>query len=54
MIEVTDLTKLYGSTRAVSGLTFRVKPGQVTGFLGHNGAGKPANGLGRLRFNNDA
>ncbi|MEV4085577.1 ATP-binding cassette domain-containing protein [Nonomuraea fuscirosea] len=40
MIEVTDLTKLYGSTRAVSGLTFRVKPGQVTGFLGHNGAGK--------------
>ncbi|GAA3713658.1 ATP-binding cassette domain-containing protein [Nonomuraea antimicrobica] len=40
MIEVTELTKLYGSTRAVSGLTFAVKPGQVTGFLGHNGAGK--------------
>ncbi|RSN11795.1 export ABC transporter ATP-binding protein [Nonomuraea sp. WAC 01424] len=40
MIEVTELTKLYGSTRAVSGLTFDVKPGQVTGFLGHNGAGK--------------
>ncbi|MEU5866930.1 ATP-binding cassette domain-containing protein [Nonomuraea sp. NPDC047529] len=40
MIEVTDLTKLYGSTRAVSRLTFDVKPGQVTGFLGHNGAGK--------------
>ncbi|MDX3099304.1 ATP-binding cassette domain-containing protein [Nonomuraea angiospora] len=40
MIEVTELTKVYGSTRAVSGLTFDVKPGQVTGFLGHNGAGK--------------
>ncbi|MFC4015437.1 ATP-binding cassette domain-containing protein [Nonomuraea purpurea] len=40
MIEVTDLTKLYGSTRAVSGLTFDAKPGQVTGFLGQNGAGK--------------
>ncbi|MEV5897343.1 ATP-binding cassette domain-containing protein [Nonomuraea fuscirosea] len=40
MIEVTELTKLYGSTCAVSGLTFDVKPGQVTGFLGHNGAGK--------------
>jgi ABC-2 type transport system ATP-binding protein len=40
MIEVRELTKLYGSTRAVSGLTFCVKPGQVTGFLGHNGAGK--------------
>ncbi|MGW0194290.1 ABC transporter ATP-binding protein [Nonomuraea sp. NPDC003201] len=40
MIEVIDLTKVYGATRAVSGLTFDVKPGQVTGFLGHNGAGK--------------
>ncbi|MFI6920836.1 ABC transporter ATP-binding protein [Nonomuraea spiralis] len=40
MIEVINLTKVYGSTRAVSELTFDVKPGQVTGFLGHNGAGK--------------
>src|SRR5690606_25507804 len=40
MIEVTNLTKTYGSTRAVSDLSFHVKPGQVTGFLGHNGAGK--------------
>ncbi|MFI6318746.1 ATP-binding cassette domain-containing protein [Nonomuraea sp. NPDC050556] len=40
MIEVMDLTKMYGPSRAVSGLTFDVKPGQVTGFLGHNGAGK--------------
>ncbi|MGC5014138.1 ATP-binding cassette domain-containing protein [Streptosporangium sp. DT93] len=40
MIQVIDLTKTYGSTRAVSHLTFDVKPGQVTGFLGHNGAGK--------------
>ncbi|MFF5109239.1 ABC transporter ATP-binding protein [Streptosporangium sp. NPDC000509] len=40
MIEVMNLTKVYGSTRAISELTFDVKPGQVTGFLGHNGAGK--------------
>ncbi|GAA1644147.1 hypothetical protein GCM10009733_046550 [Nonomuraea maheshkhaliensis] len=40
MIEVRELTKRYGSTLAVSGLTFDVRPGQVTGFLGHNGAGK--------------
>lgn len=40
MIEVANLTKTYGSTRAVSDLSFHVKPGQVTGFLGHNGAGK--------------
>jgi ABC-2 type transport system ATP-binding protein len=40
MIEVTDVTKRYGSTVAVRDLTFTVKPGIVTGFLGPNGAGK--------------
>lgn len=40
MIEVCDLTKRYGSTTAVAGLTFTVRPGRVTGFLGPNGAGK--------------
>ncbi len=40
MIEVRDLTKVYGSTRAVDHLTFTVEPGRVTGFLGPNGAGK--------------
>ncbi|MGA5898833.1 ABC transporter ATP-binding protein [Streptomyces venetus] len=39
-IEVQDLTKEYGTARAVDGLTFRVLPGRVTGFLGPNGAGK--------------
>lgn len=40
MIEVQGLTKEYKSVRAVDDLTFRVKPGIVTGFLGPNGAGK--------------
>ena len=40
MIEVTDVTKRYGSTVAVHDLTFTVRPGIVTGFLGPNGAGK--------------
>ncbi|MCO5999354.1 ABC transporter ATP-binding protein [Actinoallomurus rhizosphaericola] len=40
MIEVSGLTKRYGSTTAVNGLTFSVRPGHVTGFLGPNGAGK--------------
>ena len=40
MIEVSDLTKHYGSATAVRDLTFTVKPGIVTGFLGPNGAGK--------------
>ena len=40
MIEVRDLKKYYGSTRAVDGVSFDVPPGQVLGFLGPNGAGK--------------
>ncbi|WP_329298450.1 ATP-binding cassette domain-containing protein [Streptomyces sp. NBC_00659] len=39
-IDVRDLTKEYGSKRAVDHLTFSVLPGRVTGFLGPNGAGK--------------
>ncbi|MCM2392138.1 ABC transporter ATP-binding protein [Streptomyces albipurpureus] len=39
-IDVVNLTKEYGQTRAVDGLTFSVLPGRVTGFLGPNGAGK--------------
>lgn len=40
MIELRSLTKTYGSTRAVDGLTVTIEPGVVTGFLGPNGAGK--------------
>ncbi|WP_433273206.1 ABC transporter ATP-binding protein [Actinosynnema sp. CS-041913] len=40
MIEVRELTKRYGTARAVDGLSFDVKPGYVAGFLGPNGAGK--------------
>ena len=40
MIELTDVTKRYGSTVAVDHLSFEVRPGEVTGFLGPNGAGK--------------
>ena len=39
-IEVTGLRKRFGSTVAVDDLTFRVEPGQITGFVGPNGAGK--------------
>ncbi|GGX03771.1 ABC transporter ATP-binding protein [Streptomyces malachitofuscus] len=39
-IDVQELTKEYGTRRAVDHLTFRVLPGRVTGFLGPNGAGK--------------
>ena len=40
MIELTDVTKRYGTTVAVDHLSFDVRPGEVTGFLGPNGAGK--------------
>jgi len=40
MIEVHELTKLYGEKTAVADLSFVVRPGVVTGFLGPNGAGK--------------
>jgi ABC-2 type transport system ATP-binding protein len=40
MIEIHELTKRYGRTVAVDGLSFDVQPGHVTGFIGPNGAGK--------------
>ena len=40
MIEARNLTKRYGDTTAVDDLTFKVRPGIVTGFLGPNGSGK--------------
>jgi ABC-2 type transport system ATP-binding protein len=40
MIEVKDLVKTYGSKRAVDGVTFTVRRGDILGFLGPNGAGK--------------
>ncbi|WP_413558179.1 ABC transporter ATP-binding protein [Bdellovibrio sp. HCB209] len=40
MIQVKDLTKDYGSRRAIDHLNFSVNKGDVVGFLGPNGAGK--------------
>jgi ABC-2 type transport system ATP-binding protein len=39
MIEARGLVKQYCSTLAVDNLSFHVRPGTVTGFLGPNGAG---------------
>jgi ABC-2 type transport system ATP-binding protein len=39
-IEVKNLVKYYGDRRAVGGLSFEVRPGEIYGLLGPNGAGK--------------
>ncbi len=40
MIEVSNLSKRYGSFLAVDDVSFSIKKGEVVGFLGPNGAGK--------------
>lgn len=40
MIQVKNVTKKYGSFKAVDDISFEVKDGEVVGFLGPNGAGK--------------
>ncbi len=40
VLEVSGLTKRYGTFLAVNDLSFTVRPGMICGFLGPNGAGK--------------
>ncbi len=40
MITIDNLVKRRGSTKILSGVSFRARPGRVTGLLGPNGAGK--------------
>jgi sodium transport system ATP-binding protein len=40
MIELTDLRKTFGSVKAVDGVSFTARDGEITGLLGPNGAGK--------------
>ena len=39
-VTVSGLTKIYGKQKALDGISFEVKPGEILGFLGPNGAGK--------------
>jgi ABC-type sugar transport system ATPase subunit len=39
-IELENVTKDYGSTRALDGISIAIPPGKVRGIVGENGAGK--------------
>jgi sodium transport system ATP-binding protein len=40
MIEVQGISKRFGNVQAVDAVSFTARDGQITGLLGHNGAGK--------------
>jgi linearmycin/streptolysin S transport system ATP-binding protein len=40
LVEVNNLSKTYGDTRAVDGISFEIQRGEIFGLLGPNGAGK--------------
>lgn len=40
MLEVRDLVVRYGDVRALDGFGLTVRPGEIAGLIGHNGAGK--------------
>lgn len=40
MLKIENLTKCYGEKTAVNNLSLHIAPGEIYGFIGHNGAGK--------------
>ncbi len=40
MLNIEHLTKTYGEKKAVDDLSLHILPGEIFGFIGHNGAGK--------------
>ena len=40
MLDIKNLTNIYGDKKAVDNLTLHIAPGEICGFIGHNGAGK--------------
>ena len=40
MLNIQHLTKTYGEKKAVDDLSLHIAPGEIYGFIGHNGAGR--------------
>lgn len=40
VIEIQNLTKMYGKSRGIEDISFHVEEGEIFGFIGPNGAGK--------------
>lgn len=40
MLEINNLTKIYGNLKAVNNVSLKVSDGEIFAFIGHNGAGK--------------
>lgn len=53
MLNIERLTKTYGEKKAVDDLSLHIRPGEIFGFIGHNGAGKSTtlkSAVGILQF----
>ena len=53
MLRIEHLTKTYGEKKAVDDLSMHILPGEIFGFIGHNGAGKSTtikSAVGILKF----
>ena len=40
MLKIEHLSKTYGEKKAVDDLSLHIRPGEIYGFIGHNGAGR--------------